>query len=192
MCRKPFTEYRSNLALDALISEVLLTCKFHKFGCTFRALSIHPHLTECIYSKLEPYLIATEKRLNLLENTIVEQSKLINNLQVEIDLQKSKNVQILDDDDMENNTLSLKSNSSWVDREITCQKILTTDTGVSSLACSDLVFTGAYDGTISVFKDNLKLGVVKAHSYSVWSLQLCGDYLYSAGSDGSLKVFFLF
>lgn len=59
---------------------------------------------------------------------------------------------------------------------------------MSSIASSDLLYTGSNDGTISVFKNTEKIGEIKGHNLAVWCLKVDEDNLYSAGSDGQLKV----
>lgn len=84
--------------------------------------------------------------------------------------------------------------STFPHDEITCHRTIASHPcGVTSVAVNqDKVFAGAHDGSTKVFDINSGqlLKDLKGHTMSVWGLAVMpsGDRYFSAGSDGTIKV----
>ncbi|KAF9896729.1 E3 ubiquitin-protein ligase traf7, partial [Lobosporangium transversale] len=84
--------------------------------------------------------------------------------------------------------------STFPHDEITCHRTIASHPcGVTSVAVNhDRVFAGAHDGSTKVFDINTGqlLKDSKGHTMSVWGLAVMpsGDRYFSAGSDGTIKV----
>ncbi|KAG0226915.1 protein with putative role during mitosis [Actinomortierella wolfii] len=84
--------------------------------------------------------------------------------------------------------------STFPHDEITCHRTITEHKcGVTSVAVhNDILFAGAHDGSTKVFaiESGRLLKSFKSHTMSVWGLAIAqtGERFFSAGSDGTIKV----
>ncbi|KAG0269722.1 hypothetical protein DFQ27_002391 [Actinomortierella ambigua] len=84
--------------------------------------------------------------------------------------------------------------STFPQDEITCHRTITEHKcGVTSVAVHDRhLFAGAHDGSTKVFdiESGALLKSFKSHTMSVWGLAIAptGERFFSAGSDGTIKV----
>ncbi|KAF9320185.1 hypothetical protein BG003_006994 [Podila horticola] len=176
------------------------------------------HLQNCVYERFKGYIEATNGRFAKLESLIADQSREIEKLQRIIRTGKgiefvmdSKGVSassssnsMANNNNINNTADGGESSSSCGTKrtvvstfphdEITCHRTISSHTcGVTSVAVSqDKVFAGAHDGSTKVFDINTGklLKDSKGHTMSVWGLAVnpSGDRYFSAGSDGTIKV----
>ncbi|KAF9542570.1 Pre-mRNA-processing factor 19 [Mortierella hygrophila] len=174
------------------------------------------HLQNCVYERFKGYIDSTNKRFEKLESLIADQSREIEKLQRII--RSGKGVTYtLERGASEQSVASLAGSvagagadvpvngesssgtkrtvvSTFPHDEITCHRTIASHPcGVTSVAVNhDKVFAGAHDGSTKVFDINSGqlLKDLKGHTMSVWGLAVMpsGDRYFSAGSDGTIKV----
>ncbi|KAJ3201893.1 hypothetical protein HDU82_007797 [Entophlyctis luteolus] len=78
---------------------------------------------------------------------------------------------------------------------ISCRRTISDNTtGVTALAyvpATNSLFSGAYDGSVKMFdaeSGRLQRNVERAHDLNVWALAVENNIVYSASSDGKIKV----
>ncbi|GJJ73643.1 hypothetical protein EMPS_06001 [Entomortierella parvispora] len=167
------------------------------------------HLQNCVYERFKGYIDTTNKRFEKLESMLADQAREIEKLQRII--RSGKSVDYTLEPTIDSPTAGSSSamdllqhgSSSGTKRtivstfphdEITCHRTISSHPcGVTSVAVShDRVFAGAHDGSTKVFDINSGelLKDSKGHTMSVWGLAVMphGDRYFSAGSDGTIKV----
>ncbi|KAF8975921.1 hypothetical protein BGZ46_008724 [Entomortierella lignicola] len=170
------------------------------------------HLQNCVYERFKGYIESTNNRFAKLESLLADQSREIEKLQRIIRTGKGV-VYTADTTSGDSASLTVGSNESQNDQqgstsagtkrtivstfphdEITCHRTIASHPcGVTSVAVNkDKVFAGAHDGSTKVFDINSGdiLKDFKGHTMSVWGLAVMpsGDRFFSAGSDGTIKV----
>ncbi|KAG0220537.1 E3 ubiquitin-protein ligase traf7 [Mortierella sp. GBA43] len=176
------------------------------------------HVQNCVYERFKGYIDATNKRFERLEsllsyNVRQDQAKEIERLQRIIRTGKavvhnpaaessgsassSASAQATGSSHGEISTSCDTRQavvSTFPHDEITCHRTIASHAcGVTSVAvCQDKVFAGAHDGSTKVFdiESGQLLKDLKGHTMSVWGLAVVpsGDRYFSAGSDGTIKV----
>ncbi|KAH6565164.1 hypothetical protein BASA60_010041 [Batrachochytrium salamandrivorans] len=186
-------------------------CPLHIYGCHFQgtAVGLVQHEELCVYERIKPYILTTEKRIHDLEALIQTQSMQINlllsakcitsSLEAKLESEATPSQPTVSTGDLQR-PLSDEYNGShthedpWPNGPISCKNtILSSRSGVTSLAYAmDRLYVGAYDGNIRTFdpKTGEPLHSAHAHNLSVWSLAVDSlqGKLYSSGTDGSIKV----
>ncbi|KAG0002404.1 hypothetical protein BGZ65_002660 [Modicella reniformis] len=173
------------------------------------------HLQNCVYERFKGYINSTNKRFEKLESLLSDQATEIGKLQriiragktvvyttAESNEDSSISSSILDGQSHGESSISSASSSgtkrtvvsTFPHDEITCHRTIASHPcGVTSVAVSqDKVFAGAHDGSTKVFDidSGQLLKDSKGHTMSVWGLAVMpsGDRYFSAGSDGTIKV----
>ncbi|KAH6561392.1 hypothetical protein BASA62_009828 [Batrachochytrium salamandrivorans] len=186
-------------------------CPLHIYGCHFQgtAVGLVQHEELCVYERIKPYILTTEKRIHDLEALIQTQSMQINlllsakcitsSLEAKLESEATPSQPTVSTGDLQR-PLSDEYNGShthedpWPNGPISCKNtILSSRSGVTSLAYAmDRLYVGAYDGNIRTFdpKTGEPLHSAHAHNLSVWSLAVDSlqGKLYSSGTDGIYKV----
>ncbi|KAG0208052.1 hypothetical protein BGX28_000872 [Mortierella sp. GBA30] len=189
-------------------------CPNKAVGCPYKGTirDSKEHLKNCVYERFKGYIDTTNKRFEKLESILADQTKEIEKLQRIIRSGKGvvytsgshKNgISSASDTAVTDGQPGESSTSSGVKRtvvstfphdEITCHKTIAIHPcGVTSVAVNnDRVFAGAHDGSTKVFDVNSGelLKDSKGHTMSVWGLAVVpsGERYFSAGSDGTIKV----
>ncbi|KAG0322526.1 hypothetical protein BGZ99_003282 [Dissophora globulifera] len=171
------------------------------------------HLQNCVYERFKGYIDTTNKRFEKMESMLADQCREIEKLQWIIRAGKGV-INTAENSSSDLPSLSTtvtngiqssvsESSSSNAMRtvvstfphdEITCHRTIAVHPcGVTSVAVSnDKLFAGAHDGSTKVFDINSGelLKGFKGHTMSVWGLAVTptGDRYFSAGSDGTIKV----
>ncbi|KAF9180927.1 hypothetical protein BGZ50_005838 [Haplosporangium sp. Z 11] len=189
-------------------------CPNKNLGCPYKGTmrNSKEHLQNCVYERFKGYIESTNKRFEKLESLLADQSREIEKLQRII--RSGKSVVYDANISMNGGTSPTagkagvsqheeSSSSSGTKRtvvstfphdEITCHRTIANHAcGVTSVAVNqDIVFAGAHDGSTKVFDINTGnlLKDSKGHTMSVWGLAVMpsGDRYFSAGSDGTIRV----
>ncbi|KAJ3343638.1 protein with putative role during mitosis [Gonapodya sp. JEL0774] len=161
------------------------------------------HLGQCPFEKIKPYIERSEKRFSELEARLAELER-----ERRLWLESGKGTSspeaavldakaagnggtssgylngVVTEDERE--SLSLSHMSAW--RTVSDHRA-----GVTSLAYTPgVLYAGAYDGTTKVFdaESGALMRSFRGHHLSVWALAVepGGGRLFSAGSDGTIKV----
>ncbi|KAF8938738.1 E3 ubiquitin-protein ligase traf7 [Dissophora ornata] len=190
-------------------------CPNKSLGCPYKGTmrDAKEHLQNCVYERFKGYIDSTNKRFEKLESLLAEQSREVEKLQRIIRAGKSivyaneisasgpaSSLSTREDGAQHGESSSLSSGtkrtvvSTFPHDEITCHRTIASHPcGVTSVAVNqDRVFAGAHDGSTKVFDINTGelLKDSKGHTMSVWGLAVMpsGDRYFSAGSDGTIKV----
>ncbi|KAG0092777.1 E3 ubiquitin-protein ligase traf7 [Podila epicladia] len=192
-------------------------CANKILGCPYKGTmrDSREHLQNCVYERFKGYIESTNSRFAKLESLIADQSREIEKLQRII--RTGKGIEFVMDkgvsassssNSIANNIVgdtadggesssscgTKRTVSTFPHDEITCHRTISSHTcGVTSVAVNqDKVFAGAHDGSTKVFDINTGelLKDSKGHTMSVWGLAVnpSGDRYFSAGSDGTIKV----
>ncbi|KAF9123354.1 hypothetical protein BGW39_009023 [Mortierella sp. 14UC] len=190
-------------------------CPNKALGCPYKGTmrDSKEHLQNCVYERFKGYIDSTNRRFEKLESLVADQSREIEKLQRIIRSGKG----VLERATSEQSVASLAGSvagdgsangessssggtkrttvvSTFPHDEITCHRTIASHPcGVTSVALNqDRVFAGAHDGSTKVFDINTGelLKDLKGHTMSVWGLAVMpsGDRYFSAGSDGTIKV----
>ncbi|KAF9404837.1 E3 ubiquitin-protein ligase traf7 [Podila epigama] len=193
-------------------------CANKALGCPYKGTmrDSREHLQNCVYERFKGYIESTNARFAKLEALVADQSREIEKLQRIIRAGKGKSIEYPLDNvsslasssnsiasDLAGGGTEASSSSIGAKRtvvstfphdEITCHRTIASHScGVTSVAVNqDRVFAGAHDGSTKVFDINTGklLKDSKGHTMSVWGLAVMpsGDRYFSAGSDGTIKV----
>ncbi|KAJ8330123.1 hypothetical protein QVD99_003140 [Batrachochytrium dendrobatidis] len=182
-------------------------CSSYIHGCEFKgsATSVDLHQQSCPYQRLNPFILAVEKRISDLESLVHAQSAQINSLLLANPLAQSVKTNSVTIKPSENTRVHLDYLSDrthempdiidpWPNGDILCKNTISSGrSGVTSVAyAGDKLYVGAYDGKIRsyIMKSGELLDSVDGHSLSVWSLAVdpSRKQIYSSGTDGFIKA----
>ncbi|KAI7829546.1 WD40-repeat-containing domain protein [Gamsiella multidivaricata] len=195
---------------DALHGHVLYcsyapsVCPNKNLGCPYKGTmrDAKEHLHNCVYERFKGYIDFTNKRFEKLESLLAVRGSFGKGVvyTTEADGSDSTSKSNNEPDGSQRGDSSPSSGtrrtvvSTFPHDEITCHRTIAIHPcGVTSVAVNqDRVFAGAHDGSTKVFDINTGelLKDSKGHTMSVWGLAVVpsGDRYFSAGSDGTIKV----
>ncbi|ORZ34819.1 WD40-repeat-containing domain protein [Catenaria anguillulae PL171] len=178
-------------------------CEMAKFGCgfhgTYQQVAAHTK-ADCPFARMAAYLEATERRIRVLEETMVAQQEEIGRLTVA--LARGGGLKPGEASGTTSPAGPLEGDGDEVMEEvesfpfgdIQCRRTIREHTcGVTSVTYHDgNIYSGAHDGSIKIFnaETGTHLRTLTDHRETVWSLSVdrARNRLYSASKDATIKV----
>lgn len=181
----PFKQHgcQSHLRMESVASHELecgfapSSCQYSTYGCEFTGVmkEVADHTRACPYFALRHFIVASQQKIDKLEQMVKEQTRrmdlLLNGGPEQVATRRPSRI--------------------WPVSDIACSSTVTgINSGVTSIVCVDgICFSGAYDGKIRAidYRRAELRGAFDAHCLSVWSLALDNNRLFSAGTDGMVR-----